>query len=72
MIIFTGLVYSTLNIAMLMILGTFFRGVLFVLAGFIMAIASSSLISNYLYLLFNIINYDRITMDNFKDGFKYF
>ncbi len=71
-IIFTGLVYVFLNIAMLTILSTFFRGVLFVLAGFIMAIVSSSLISNYLYLLFNIINYERITKDNFKDGFKYF
>ncbi len=71
-IIFTGLVYVFLNIFMLTILNTFFRGVLFVLAGFIMAIVSSSLISNYLYLLSNIINYDRITKDDFKDGFKYF
>ncbi|NMB26771.1 MAG: hypothetical protein GX987_01805 [Tissierellia bacterium] len=71
-IIFTGLVYTILNMAMLLILGTFFRGILFILAGFIIAVVSSSLISNYLYLLFNIINYDRITMDDFKDGFKYF
>ena len=43
-----------------------FRGILFILAGVIIAVVSSSLISNYLYLLFNIINYDRITMDDFR------
>ena len=71
-IVFTGLVYTILNMAILMILNIFFRGVLFILAGFIMALVSSSLISNYLYMLFNIINYDKITLDNFRDGFKYF
>ena len=71
-IIFTGLIYSIINIMMIIILSTFFKGVLFILTGFIMAIVSSSLISNYLYLLFNIINQDNITMDNFKEGFKYF
>lgn len=71
-IIFTGLVYTFLNMAMFVIISTLFRGVLSILAGFIVAIVSSSLISNYLYLLFNIINYDKITMDSFKDGFKYY
>ena len=37
-----------------------------------MAIVGASLISNYLYLLFNIINHDRITIQDFKDGFKAF
>lgn len=71
-IIFTGLVYMFLNVFMIMTVNTLFRGVLSILAGLIMAIVSSSLISNYLYLLFNIINYDRITIEDFKDGFKYF
>lgn len=72
MIVFTGLVYTALNIFLLIILSTFFQGVLYILAGFIMAIVSASLISNYLYLLFNIINHDRITIQDFKDGFKAF
>lgn len=71
-IIFTGLAYTLLNMLMLILLNTFFRGPLYILAGFIMAIVSSSLISNYLYLLSNIISYDRITIDNFKEGFKYY
>ncbi|NLW22659.1 MAG: hypothetical protein GXY88_05330 [Tissierellia bacterium] len=72
MIIFSGLVYLFLNIVIILIVNTLFRGVLSIIAGLIMAIASSSLISNYLYLLFNVINYDRITIENFKEGFKYF
>lgn len=71
-LIFTGLVYVFLNIAIILVVSTLFRGVFSILAGLVMAIVSSSLISNYLYLLFNIINYDRITIDDFKNGFKYF
>ncbi len=72
LIIFTGLAYSIINILLMTILSVFFKGVLQILAGFILAIASAMLISNYLYLLFNIINYDRISMQDFKDGFKAF
>src|SRR5690606_34151124 len=71
-LVFTGLIYTILNILLLMVLNTFFKGPLYILVGFIMAIVSSSLISNYLYLLSNIINYDRITMGNFKEGFKFY
>lgn len=71
-IVFTGIVYVFINLGIIILVSTLFRGVLSILAGLIMAIVSSSLISNYLYLLFNIINYDRITLDNFKEGFKYF
>lgn len=70
LIIFTGLAYGAINILLMIILSVFFQGVLQILAGFILAIASAMLVSNYLYLLFNIINYDRITMEDFKDGFK--
>lgn len=69
MIIFTGLIYVSLNLVMMVIINTFFRGILFVLAGFIMAIVSSALISNYLYLLSNVIRYNKITTNDFKDGF---
>lgn len=71
-IIFTGIVYVFLNIAMIIVANALFSGILSILAGLIIAIVSSSLISNYLYLLFNIINYDRISWDNFKEGFKFF
>lgn len=69
-IIFTGIVYTTINIAMLSIVLTVFRGVLSLFAGIFVAIVSASLISNYFYLLFNIINYNRITFQDFKEGFK--
>jgi len=69
-ILFTGLAYSAINILLIIVISTLFTGVLQILAGFIIAIVSASLVSNYLYLLYNIINYDRISMQDFKDGFK--
>ena len=71
-LIFTGLIYMAINIFAIIAVKTLLRGVLSILAGFIMLVVSSCLISNYLYLLFNIINYNKITMDDFKDGFGYF
>jgi hypothetical protein len=71
-IVFTGFVYMTLNILAIIVINTLFRGILSLLAGIIFAIVSSSLISNYLYLLSNIINNNRITLQNFKDGFTYY
>ncbi len=71
-IIFTGIVYMILNIAIFTVVLTIFTGVLSIFAGIILAVVSASLISNYLYLLYNIINYNKITFQDFKDGFKYF
>lgn len=71
-IIFTGIIYIILNMAIFTVVLTIFRGILSIFAGIILAIVSASLISNYLYLLFNIINYNRMTFQDFKDGFKYF
>ncbi len=72
MIIFTGIVYIILNMAIFTVVLTVFTGILSIFAGIILAIVSASLISNYLYLLYNIINYNIITFQDFKDGFKYF
>lgn len=71
-IIFTGIVYTILNLIAFSILGRLFVGPLFIISGFIMAIISSSFISNYFYLLHNIINYNRFTIEDFKRGFTYF
>lgn len=71
-IIFSGIVYMVLNAAMIIIVNTLFRGVLGILAGLVIALVSASLISNFLYLLYNAINYDRINFQDFKDGFTYF
>lgn len=69
-IIFTGFIYTMLNIVIFTLINLLFTGVFSIIAGVIAAIVTSSLISNYLYLLFNIVKYDKITLDNFKDGFK--
>ncbi len=71
-IIFTGIVYVAINIVIYRVVLTLFTGVLSIFAGIILAIFSASMISNYLYLLFNVINYNKITFQDFKDGFTYF
>lgn len=68
-IIFTAIVYMLINILAVNLISILLRGVLSVVAGLIFAILSSSLISNYLYLLNNAITYNRITFQNFKEGF---
>ncbi len=71
-IIFTGIVYTILNVAIFSLISVFLTGFLSILSGIIVAIITAAFISNYLYLLFNIINYDMINMQIFKDGFKYY
>jgi len=68
-IVFTGLVYSLLNIVLFTLIGFLLRGVLGLLGGIIMAIAMSAMISNYLYLLNNIVKHGKFTIQDFKDGF---
>lgn len=72
MIIFTGIAYILLNTFVSMAVFTLFRGVLGLIGGIVIALFSASLISNYLYLLYNIINYDRLNFQDFKDGFTFF
>lgn len=72
LIIFTGLLYTFLNIIVYKIIGTLFVGPLYIISGFILAIVSSSLISNYFNLLYNIINYNRFSLEDFKSGFTPF
>lgn len=69
---FVGLIYIVLNVLILNLLRVLFVGPLSIFTGFITLIISSGFISNYLYLLYNLINYNRVTVQNFKDGFSYF
>ncbi|RKD32572.1 hypothetical protein [Thermohalobacter berrensis] len=71
-IIFTGFVYTIINIILFSVISFLFTGVLRLLAGIVIALATSSLVSNYLYLLSNIIKYDKFTLHDFKLGFKAF
>lgn len=71
-IMFTGLAYMIINLLIYTVIFRLFTGSLSIIAGLVASIASASLISNYLYLLYNVINYDRISFQDFKDGFSYF
>lgn len=68
-IVFTGIVYTFINLILYRLLGALFTGPLFILSGIASALITSTIVSNYLYLLFNIVNYNRLTINNFKDGF---
>lgn len=72
MIILTGFLYTIINLVLYSVLGLLFRGPLYILSGIASALIMSSLVSNYSYLLFNIVNYNRLTMDNFKEGFTHY
>lgn len=72
MIILTGIVYMILDIVIHTIFSTLFTGALSIIAGIIGAIVRAAMISNYLYLLYNVINYGKINLQDFKDGFTYF
>lgn len=63
-IIFTGLFYSIATIILLMGLGSFW-----ILGGLVLIIATSALISNYLYLLNTILNRGYFNFQDFKSGF---
>lgn len=71
-IIFVGLIYGALSIAVSGLLSLLLVGPLSILSGIISAIIISSLFSNYLYLLTNIIKYGKIDFDDFKNGFTYY
>ena len=71
-IIFTGFIYTILNLAIYKILRSLLTGPLYIISEIIVVLITSAMVSNYLYLLFNIINYDRVTLNDFKNGFGYF
>lgn len=72
LIILTGIAYSLISLLAFNILGIAFAGPLSIIRGFILYFIQSTIISNYLYLLFNIVNYNRFTLNDFKQGFMYF
>ncbi|TJX13032.1 hypothetical protein E9840_11165 [Tissierella creatinini] len=72
LIIFTVLVYWIITLTVGSIVSFIFRGPLWIISGFITYFIQSAIISNYLYLLFNIINYNRFNLNDFKQGFTAF
>lgn len=62
--IFTGLFYTIATIFLYSIIQYFG-----ILAGIVLLITTSATISNYIYLLEGIITRNRITLQDFKDGF---
>lgn len=63
-IFLVGIVYAFASLVMWRIAAN-----AWILAGIITAIFQGTIISNYLYLIENIIKYERFTMDDFKSGF---
>ncbi|SDZ29829.1 hypothetical protein SAMN05660462_02591 [Proteiniborus ethanoligenes] len=70
-IVFTGFVYTLLNIGLMIVMSLLFTlPILRFFSGIISFIATSAMISNYLYLLNQIIRYGRVTIQDFKEGFR--
>ncbi|SHJ85909.1 hypothetical protein SAMN02745975_03066 [Geosporobacter subterraneus DSM 17957] len=63
-ILFTGVVYSVIVLFLFRVAFMFW-----ILAGIIVTAVQSALISNYLYLIENIIQYGKISIEDFKRGF---
>lgn len=63
-ILFTGLAYSVIILLLFRIASLFW-----ILAGILITLVQSALISNYLYLIENIIQYGKISIEDFKRGF---
>ncbi len=73
LIFLIGIIYSFIVTIGAIAVSFIFRGPLYILSGFVTGFITASLMSNYLYLLFIIINYDRkITFEDFKRGFTAF
>ena len=68
-IIFIGLVYGAISIIVSGVLNLLLMGPLGILSGIISILITSSLFSNYLYLLTNVIKYGKVDFDDFKNGF---
>lgn len=63
-IFLVGIAYSILSVVMWRV-----ASYALILGGIIMTLFQSAIISNYLYLIENVINYERFTMEDFKSGF---
>ena len=72
MLIFTGIVYSVISMLASYLISLAMLGPFSILSGILLYLLKSTLISNYLYLLFNVINYNRFNLNDIKQGFSYF
>ncbi|WP_425449158.1 hypothetical protein [Dethiothermospora halolimnae] len=71
LIIFIGIAYPVISIVLMKIIGILSMSfILSLFAGLILIIAESAITSNFLYLLYNIVNHGKFTVQDFKDGFK--
>ena len=71
LIIFTGLIYTTINLVAAIIMRPFFfMPVLNIVASILLYFVSIALFSSYFYVLFNIIKYKRFQFSDIKRGFK--
>jgi len=68
-LILTGFIYIAINIVLSLVISTLFMGVLRILSGIILALATASMLSNYLYLLQNIIRVGKFDLEDCKRGF---
>lgn len=71
LIIFTGLIYSTITIVINIMLTPFFMIPIFnILAGFALYFISAALLSSYFYILYSVIKYQKFEFQDIKRGLR--
>lgn len=71
LIIFTGLIYSTITIVINIMLGPFFMIPIFnIIAGIALYLISAALLSSYFYILYSVIKYQKFEFKDIKRGLR--
>lgn len=71
-LVFVGFLYWILSFFAILLSGFLFRGPFSILRGIFTTLFISSLISNYLVMIQLTVLNRKMTLDNFKEGFKYY
>lgn len=72
LLILSGIIYSIISMIASYIIGMVIMGPFSILSGILQYFVQSAIISSYLYLLFNVIYYNRFNLNDIKQGFTYF
>ena len=71
-ILLMGFVYSIIGIGAFFLLGILLSGPIGIFGGIITVIVESAIISSYLFVLQNVLNYGRFRIRDIKNGFTYY
>jgi len=71
-VLFVGIVYLFLGIGSSIIVSRLFIGPLRIASGLVLALVESAIISSYIFVLYNVLSFNRFRWSDVKNGFTYF